>query len=31
VDIRNPAKQKKKTVLRKFSDIMKRRNSQNAA
>jgi DNA repair exonuclease SbcCD ATPase subunit len=31
VDIRNPAKQKKKTVLRKFGDIMKRRNSQNAA
>ncbi|TVU05451.1 hypothetical protein EJB05_48629 [Eragrostis curvula] len=31
VDIRNPAKQKKKTILRKFTDIMKKRNSQNAA
>lgn len=30
-DIRNPAKQKKKTILRKFGDIMKKRNSQDAA
>ncbi|KAK3123710.1 hypothetical protein QOZ80_8AG0634860 [Eleusine coracana subsp. coracana] len=31
VDLRNPAKQKKKTILRKFGDIMKKRNSQSAA
>ncbi|XP_062190918.1 uncharacterized protein LOC133894772 [Phragmites australis] len=29
-DIRGPAKQKKKAILRKFSDIMKKRNSQTA-
>ncbi|KAL6661252.1 hypothetical protein ACP70R_000636 [Stipagrostis hirtigluma subsp. patula] len=29
-NIRSPAKQKRKTILRKFSDIMKKRNSQNA-
>lgn len=29
-DIKNPGKQKKKTILRKFSEVMKKRNSQNA-
>uniref|UniRef100_A0A0E0AWQ3 Uncharacterized protein n=1 Tax=Oryza glumipatula TaxID=40148 RepID=A0A0E0AWQ3_9ORYZ len=29
-DIRNPARHKKRTVLRKFADIMKKRNSQSA-
>ena len=29
-DIKNPGKQKKKTILRKFSEIMKKSNSQNA-
>lgn len=29
-DIRNPALHKKRTVLRKFADIMKKRNSQSA-
>uniref|UniRef100_A0A0D9X900 WEB family protein n=1 Tax=Leersia perrieri TaxID=77586 RepID=A0A0D9X900_9ORYZ len=29
-DIRNPARHKKRTILRKFGDIMKKRNSQSA-
>jgi chromosome segregation ATPase len=29
-DIKNPGKQKKKTILRKFSEVMKKRSSQNA-
>ncbi|KAL5231150.1 hypothetical protein ABZP36_029926 [Zizania latifolia] len=29
-DSRNPAKQRKRTILRKFGDIMKKRNSQTA-
>ncbi|CAO2207072.1 unnamed protein product [Urochloa humidicola] len=28
-DIKNPGKQKKKTILRKFSEVMKKRNSQS--